>query len=180
MVVVADNIDTTARAILACVCEALANNEAESDEDKNPVCACYATIGPPIVGGNCCECDIEDSDVKGVGEATIHFERLYDADPNTFEQVPRIHPCKRGFTVADFSINVTRCYPMFNEDGSTPDIEDQDGAATDMHADVQTVYKALTCGCTDYSLVVQEVAVGAMPEAGCSVLGARITVEVKA
>lgn len=172
----ADDIDTTARNLLDCVCDRLA---IKNEEINRPVCKCYATIGPPIVV-LCCECEVEDSEQKATGEATIHFERLYDADPTTLEQVSRVHPCKRSTTVADFTIVVTRCYPMINEAGEMPDSEDQDAAATDMHSDISDVFAALTCGCNGYPLIVQEIAVDSMPEAGCAVLSARISVEVKA
>lgn len=169
----ADSIDVTARALLACICTRL-------EQDQRPVCSCFATVGPPVVA-LCCECEKQTpgAEFTPTGDATIHFERIYDADPSTLEQVTRIHPCKRSTTVADFSIVVTRCYPTLNEDGEMPDHEDQDEAATEMHADVSAVFAALTCGCNGAALIVREIAVDAMPEAGCAILAARVSVEVR-
>lgn len=168
----ADDIDTTARALLACICDKLTDVE-------RPACACFATIGPPVVG-LCCTCDTDTySGTTTTGDLTIHVERLYDADPATLDQTPRVHPCRRGFTVADFSIVLTRCYPMVDEQGQMPDTDAQDEAATTMHLDLADVYAALTCGCNDYPTIIREIAVDSMPEAGCSALAARVTVEVK-
>jgi hypothetical protein len=148
----ATDSDTTARAILECVCE--------------------ATVGPPVVA-LCCECDTNTT-----GDLTIHFERLYDADPSTLEQVSRVHPCRNSTMVADFSLVLTRCYPMLDEQGNMPDSDTQDIAATDMHADIQTVFKALTCGCVESSFILGEIAVDAMPDSGCMVLAVRVSTEV--
>lgn len=170
----ADSIDVTARTLLACVCTRL-------EEDERPTCGCFATVGPPVVA-LCCECEKQTpgAEFTPTGEATINFVRMYDADPQTLQQVPRIHPCKRSVVVADFSIVLTRCYPMVNSDGEMPDADDQDAAATLMHADIQSVFAALTCSCNDYHLIVGEVAVDSMPEAGCAVLAVRLSVEVAA
>lgn len=162
----ADDLDTTARALLSCLCEAL-------EDAERPVCACYATIGPPVVG-LCCECSTGTT-----GEATVHVEQVYDADPNDLTQVNRVHPCNRSTTAADLTLVVTRCYPTLDESRNMPPTEDQDEAALSMHDDITTVWKALTCGCFTGRLTVRNVSVDAMPDAGCAVLAARVTVEVR-
>jgi hypothetical protein len=143
---------------------------------EKPVCACYATIGPPVVG-LCCACETDAPTTTG--EATVHVEQIYDADPNTLEQISRIHPCNRSVVAADLTIVVTRCYPMVDEGGNMPPTDDQDEAALSMHDDLTTVWQALTCGCSDVRLTVRNVAVDAMPDAGCAVLVARLTAEVR-
>lgn len=163
----ADSLDLTARTLLACVGEAL-------EDAQRPVCASYATVGPPVIGPmNCCECGGGQT-----GEATINFERLYDANPETLQQVTPVHPCKRTVTVADFSIVLTRCYPRIDESGQMPSPDEVDEASALLHEDVRDIYAALTCTCSGYRLIVQEVAVNAMPEAGCSVIASRVSVEV--
>lgn len=164
----ATDLDTTAQQLLACVCEALA-----AEDVDRPVCSCYKTIGPPVIG-LCCECSSGTT-----GEATIHVEQVYDCDSETLEQVTRVHPCRRGTTAADMTIVVTRCYPTIDEQGQMPDTDDQDVAATSMHDDIGVVFKALTCGCADIRLTVRNIAVDAPPDAGCAVLVARVTAEVK-
>ncbi len=169
----ASDLDTTARALLGCVCDALETAE-------RPVCACYATVGPPVVG-MCCSCGTDgySGESSTTGEATIHVEQIYDADPNTLTQVARIHPCSRSTTAVDLTIIVTRCYPTLDESGNMPPTDDQDEAALAMHDDLDTVWKALTCGCSDVRLTIRNLSVDAMPDAGCAVLAARVTAEVR-
>lgn len=160
------DLDGTARKLLSCICDALADAE-------RPVCSCYATIGPPVIGANCCECE------KGsTGEATVHFEQMYDADPSSLQQVNRIHPCRQSTLAADLTVVVTRCYPTLDESGQFPDTHVVDEVTGEMHADVSTVYQALVC-CVETRMLIRSVAVDSMPEAGCSALAARVTVEVK-
>lgn len=168
------DLDTTVRGLLSCVCDALTAAD-------SPVCACYATVGSPNAV-LCCECADDDSyggDGSVSGEATANLVQVYDADPNDLSQVNRVHPCSRSTTAADIALVVTRCYPMVNEAGEMPDTESQDLAALSMHADVETVWKALTCGCNDSRLIVRNVAVNAPPDGGCAILGALVTVEVR-
>lgn len=164
------DVDTPARALLACVCEAL-------EVDGRPVCTCHATVGPPVIG-MCCNC--ADAGTGMTPEsATVHFRSLFPANRDTLEPVRQFSACKKpGFLAADFTIVVTRCYPTLDESGEMPDPAEQDGAATLMHADVDTVFRALRC-CADVGrLIVRSVDVDAQPEAGCAVLAARVTVEV--
>lgn len=161
----AETIDTTARLLLDCVCEAL-------EATGRPACSCFATVGPPVVA-LCCECSTDTS-----GDLTVHFERLYPADPSTLEQVSRVNKCNPGTMAADFSLVLTRCFPVLSETGEMPDSDEQDAAATDMHEDIGTVFRALTCQCLDTAVIVREIAVDSMPDSGCMVLAARVTTEV--
>lgn len=176
----ADSIDTTAAKLLACVTDKLKN-------EGRPVCDSYPTVGPPEVILCGCGCEVKDGNgdiVYSSGEATIHFEKTYLADPTTLQQIPLVVGCgKRGQWVADFSIVVTRCFPINNPEESRsitipPDIYRD--KSTDLHIDVQDIIAALTCKCNGYMLIVQEVAVDSMPDAGCSIIGVRVSVGVVA
>lgn len=156
-----------ADALLSCVCTAL------EDADR-PACACYATIGPPIVGP-CCECE-EGSGISG--DLTINFEAMYPADANTLDRVTRVYPCRTaGAVAADFTLVLTRCYPVLGEDGQLPSPEEQATAADGLHDDGDVLWRALTC-CPDVRLRWRDMAVASDPEGGCSMIGARVTVEV--
>lgn len=168
----ADDLDTTTRALLACVCDALA-------DEGRPTCQCYATVGDPVIG-LCCSCEGDGYSADApTGEVTVHLEQIYDVDPATLQQVTPIRPCRKTTTAADITLVVTRCYPTVDEFGNMPDPDAADAAATLLHDDVTTVWNALTCGCFDGRMIVTQVAVGAPPEGGCAVLIARVTVEVK-
>lgn len=173
-------INETADLFLNCVNDAL-------NSAGYPVCAHYRTVGPPVIGPLCCEC-AEDPDVVlppdslvPSGEATIHFEQLYDADPTTLDPVDPVHPCKRVATVADFTIVVTHCYPVLDGRGEIPHPDDLDAAADTAHKMMETIWLSLTCGTciADMRFLIRAVAVDAMPEGGCSVIVARLSAEVK-
>lgn len=175
-----DDIDTTASKLLACVVDKLRN-------EGRPVCDSYPTVGPPEIILCGCGCEVKDGKgqiIPASGEATIHFEKTYLADPTTLQQIPQVVGCgKRGRWVADFSIVVTRCFPINDpaQTGSaTIDADTYRDKSTDLHADLQDIVAALTCGCNGYMLIVQEVAVDNMPDAGCSVIGTRVSVGVTA
>lgn len=160
----ADSLNITQDALLTCVCDGLATA-------GRPVCDCYSVVGDPMVA-ICCECDTGVS-----GEATIHFNELYEVDQNTFEEIVRVRPCRGGTLAADFTVNVSRCYPTIQEDGSFPSPEDQEAAAKELNEDVATIYRALSC-CTGLRLAVRGVSVESSPQAGCALLTALVTVEV--
>jgi hypothetical protein len=176
----AEDVDTTARLLLACITDKLTAEE-------RPVCRSYPTVGPPVIAfTTCCECQVEVPDpaypgetmeVDASGEATIHLEQMYDADSN-LEQINPIHACRRTTVAADMTIIVTRCYPRIDENGEMPDPDEVDEAALALHEDVKTIWRALTCPCNELRLRVRGVAVDAPPDAGCSVIAARVTVEV--
>lgn len=173
---VAETIDVTADTLLACVCEALT-------EANMPVCDCYTTTGPPVIGPLCCECETDPDTPEGVtasGEAIVYFEQMYPAEPDTLQPVSRVGPCKRGTTAADYTVIVTHCYPTIDENGEQPPAEDVAAATAEVHAMVKTLWKALGCGCIAARLIVRNVAVDRPPESGCSVIAARVTIEVKA
>lgn len=160
----AEDISTTSDLLLDCVCTALSTA-------GRPVCECYTTVGDPMIA-ICCECD------PGVsGEVSIHLDRLYEVDPTTLLSVFRVRPCKRGTVAGDFVIVLTRCWPTVNEAGEIPDTEDQDAGARDLHDDAAIVWNALAC-CTGLRLLINEISVDAPPQAGCSILTARVTAEL--
>jgi len=166
--VVAD-LNVVASQLLDCVCAAL-------EEAERPACNCYPTIGPPLVGP-CCECE----DGSGItGDLTINFETMYPADVRTLDRVTQVYPCRQRAVAADFTIVLTRCYPTVTKtaDGiELPTIEDQEQAAEDLGRDLNIVWQALTC-CPGMSMRWRDLAVDSDPEGGCSMLAARITVDV--
>lgn len=160
------DIDAVARQLLDCACQFL-------EDAARPACQCYPTIGPPVVGP-CCTCDEEGSS----GNLTINFETMYPADANTLERVVRVFPCRRGgTTAADFTLVLTRCYPTLGDDGQLPAVEDIEEAAHDLHVDGNLLYDALTC-CPDVRVRWRDLVVDSDPEGGCSIIAARITVDM--
>lgn len=159
------DVGALAHTLLDCVCAVL-------EEAGRPACNCYATVGPPMVGP-CCEC--EDTGVSG--DLTINFETMYPADSRTLERVVRIYPCRAGVVAADFTVVLTRCYPTVGEDLQLPSPEEQDDAASDLHKDANLLWRALTC-CPGVRLRWRDLAVDSDPEGGCSMIAARVTVEV--
>lgn len=158
-------VDSTARAILNCVCTYF-------EEKERPVCQCYAVVGSPVVGpGQCCECE---KNVTGVAIAQV--TQLYEADAATLVQITPVHPCRYSAKAMDMTIWITRCYPTLQEDGLF-DITEIDEAATEVYRDMELLLNALTC-CGSARLKVNRVAIDSDPEGGCSTIVAQITAEV--
>ena len=157
-----------AERLLDCVCDALSTID-------RPVCKCYQTMGTPVVG-RCCEC--EDTDVEGSGELSIHFRRLFDADPSTLLEVQRVRPCKGGTVAAQYRLVLARCFPTLDEDGELPDPEDLITAAEEQHLDVDAMWQALAC-CTGLDLRIDSITSDLSPRGGCSFLYADVTVAIR-
>lgn len=162
-------VDEVAREILECVCEALA-------EAGRPSCSCYAVVGQPVVPPGC-TCDTDTPGVETDGRTVVQFEQMYDADPNTLVQILRVHPCKRGTRVADFTVWVTRCYPTLTSQGEL-DLEAVDEAASDLHDDVDVIWNAFQCCLEGRRFLIRRVAVDSDPEGGNSIIAGQITVEI--
>lgn len=156
-----------AQLLLGCVCDALSN-------DGRAVCKCYQTIGVPVIV-RCCECD--DGDFLGTGELSIHFRRLFDADPSSLLEIQRVRPCKGGVTAAQYRLVLARCFPTINEHGELPDPADLEDAAADQHRDIELVWWALAC-CSDIDLRIDDVGIDLAPQIGCSLIYADVTVAV--
>jgi hypothetical protein len=159
------SLKTVMDTILACVCDAL------SEADRPP-CSCHPTIGPPVIG-LCCECDEEGS----TGDLTISFEDRYPAAPDTLQRVQRVYPCRRGTEAVDLLLVLTRCFPRVDDSGNMPTENELKEASDDLHDDADVIWRAINC-CPGIRLMWRGLAVDSMPEAGCSAIAARITVEV--
>lgn len=160
------DLDEAAQILLSCVCEALT-------EAGRPTCSCGLTVGQAAIGV-VCECGTRANPASG--ELYVHLVSMYEADPTDLLRAPQIHPCRRTATVADFDIELFRCFPTIDERGKMPGAEEQTSAAIDLHADVQDMWQAVTC-CTGLRLIPGDVTIG-NPDGGISVATFRVSVEV--
>lgn len=159
-------LSETAQKLLDCVCDAL-------DADLRPVCKCYQTVGTPVIV-TCCECDDEGTN----GELSIHFRRLYDADPSTLNEVQRIRPCKGGVTAAQYRLVLARCFPTITERGELPSVEYLEESADNLQRDSELMWQALAC-CTGMDIRIDDVSVDLGPSGGCSIVFADVTAAVR-
>lgn len=161
----ADTLSTVMDALVACVCEAL-------EVVERPACDCGLTVGVPAQGpAGCCECG------AGVGGNVSGFlERVYPADPTTYEQTAPIFPCRPTATAADISLVVVRCYPSMDEQGNMPDLETTTEFAHNLNTDMAAVWSGLTCCGT--KLIIRDSAIQGDPEGGCSGFAIRVSVLV--
>jgi hypothetical protein len=166
---VANRLNDTAEALLACVADALA-------DDMRPVCKVYQTHGIPVIL-ECCECDDPDLGDEANGEISIHFRRLFDADPSSLDEVRRIRPCHGGAIAAQFRIVLARCRPILNEKGEIPPPEDLTDHTEDQLRDIELLWQALACCGMD--LRVDDVSADLSDPGMCSVTFADVTVQVQ-
>lgn len=157
----------TAERLLACAEDALA-------ADLRPVCTAYQTIGTPVIL-TCCDCEEEGEGANG--ELSIHFRRLFDADPSNLLEVQRIRPCRGGVVAAQFRLVLARCFPTVNEKGELPDPAFLDEAAVDLQRDTELMWQALAC-CTGLDLRIDDLSVDLGPRGGCSIVYADVTAQV--
>lgn len=154
----------TAQTLLTCVESAL-------EADLRPVCKAYQTIGTPVIF-TCCECD------DGMnGELSIHFRRMFDADPSTLNEVQRIRPCKGGVVAAQFRLVLARCFPTIDEKGELPSKEFLEEAADDLQRDAELMWQSLAC-CTGLDLKIDDLSVDLGPKGGCSIVFTDVTTQV--
>ena len=158
-------LSDTANTLLTCV-------EGALNAGLRPVCKSYQTVGTPVIF-NCCECD------EGMnGELSIHFTRLFDADPSSLLETVRIRPCRGGIVAAQFRLVLARCYPMIDEHGEIPSTEFLDESAEDLHLDSELMWQSLAC-CTGLDLKIDDLSVDLGPKGGCSVVYADVTAQVR-
>ncbi len=162
----AETLTETAQALLECVYEALS-------ADLRPMCKTYQALGTPVIL-NCCECDDEGTN----GEVSIHFRRLFDADPSTLNEVQRVRPCKGGVTAAQFRIVLARCRPIINEQGELPPYTDITDAANDQIRDIELMWQSLAC-CSGLDLRIDDVSADLSQPGMCSIVFADLTVAIK-
>lgn len=152
--------------ILDCVCDALAL-------DGRPVCKCYQALGTPVIM-DCCECDDDGTN----GEVSVHFRRLFDADPETSNEVQRVRPCRGGVTAAQFRVVLARCRPIIDEQGNLPDPEEITDAANDQIRDAELLWQSLAC-CSGLSLRIDDISVDLSEPGMCSIIYADLTAVVR-
>ncbi len=161
----ANRLAVVADSLLTCVSDALS-------DDLRPVCKVYQTHGTPVIF-QCCECD----DLGANGEVSIHFRRLFDADPSTLNEVQRVRPCKGGVTAAQFRIVLARCRPIINEHGEIPEPDALTEHTQDQLRDVELLWQSLAC-CSGMDLRVDDVSADLSDPGTCSVIYAEITVAI--
>jgi len=162
--VVGTSLAGAAETLLSAVSDALS-------DDLRPVCKAYQTHGIPVIY-MCCECDEEAN-----GEVSIHFRRLFDADPSTLDEVRRIRPCHGGVTAAQFRIVLARCRPIINEKGEIPEPEVLTDHADDQLRDIELLWQSLAC--TGMDVKIDDVSADLSDPGNCSVSYADVTVQVQ-
>ena len=143
-------------------------------DDLRPVCKVYQTHGTPVIF-QCCECGDGEND-EANGEISIHFRRLFDADPSTLDEVRRIRPCKGGVTAAQFRLVLARCRPIINERGEIPEPDALTEHTQDQLRDIELLWQSLACAGLD--LRVDDVSADLSDPGTCSVIYADVTVQV--
>jgi hypothetical protein len=121
----------------------------------------------------CCECEEEGAN----GEVSVHFRRLFDADPSTLDEVRRIRPCKGGVTVAQFRIVLARCRPIIDENGEIPAPEILTDHTQDQLRDVELLWQSLAC--TGMDVRIDDVSADLSDPGNCSVSFADVSVQVQ-
>jgi hypothetical protein len=161
-----ENLTTIMDTLTECVCSAL-------EAINRPACDCGLTIGVPAFGPNgCCECDGTTG-----GKVATFVERVYPADPYTWEQIAPKFPCSTpNVTAADLSVTVLRCYPALSETGQMPQMDVTTEYAHNLNTDMAAVWTALKC-CGE-QLIIRDSAVESDPEGGCSGFAIRVSVLV--
>lgn len=168
MVVVALRLNDAAETLLACVADALA-------DDNRPVCKVYQTHGVPVIF-QCCECDDNEGNEEANGEISIHFRRLFDANPSDLSEVRRIRPCRGGVTAAQFRLVLARCRPTINEEGDIPDPDVLTGHTEDQLRDVELLWQSLACCGMD--IQIDDITADLSDPGPCSITWVDITVPV--
>lgn len=161
----ASGVGETAEKLLTSVSEALT-------ADLRPVCKEYQTVGTPVIL-TCCECDDEGTN----GELSIHFRRLFDADPSTLNEIQRVRPCKGGVLAANYRLVLARCFPTVDERGELPDQEVLSEIADELHRDAEMMWQGLACAGLD--LRIDDLSVDLGPKGGCSIIYVDVTAFVQ-
>ena len=165
----AARLNEVAETLLTCVEDALA-------DDLRPVCKVYQTHGIPVIF-QCCECDDPELGEEANGELSIHFRRLFDADPSTLDEVKRIRPCKGGVTAAQFRIVLARCRPIISGEGTLPPPEELTAHTEDQLRDAELLWQALACCGMD--IRVDDLSADLSDPGMCSIMFVDVTIQVQ-
>ena len=158
---------------LAAVADILLNAVADAlSDDLRPVCKAYQTHGIPVIF-MCCECE---DDEEANGEVSIHFRRLFDANPSGLDEVRRIRPCHGGTTAAQFRIVLARCRPIIDEKGEIPPPETLTEHTQDQLRDVELLWQSIACCGMDVR--IDDVSADLSDPGNCSVTFMDVTVQV--
>lgn len=131
--------------VLGCVCTAL--NEAEAETENQPGCPCRVCVVPGAPAWDSCG-DPCTGDVGG--QLSVSVVRMYASTFDGFPLESRVIQGLRGcvpppFTAVELTVTLLRCAPTFDESGCPPSCEDLAEAARILHVDMVTVEDALLC-----------------------------------
>lgn len=112
------------------------------------------------------------------GELSIHFRRMFDADPNTLNEVQRVRPCRGGTVAAQYRLVLARCFPTIDESGELPDTEFLQESSVELQRDAELMWQAIAC-CTGLTLRIDDLSVDLGPKGGCSIVFADVTVQIQ-
>jgi len=101
---------------------------------------------------------------------------MYAADPASLLRIDQIYPCRRGAVVAEFDIELFRCFPTIDERGELPGADEQSEFAATLHQDVMDMWLAVTC-CDGLRMIPGDVTISD-PGGGVSTITFRVAVEV--
>lgn len=162
----AEDLETVSHNLLSCVCDALA-------DAGRPTCDCGLTVGPAAVGV-VCECGTRANPASGA--LYVHLVSMYAADPTSLLRINQVYPCRQPAVAAEFDVELFRCYPTINERGESPTADEQTEASETLLADVQDMWRAVTC-CDGMRILPGNVSIDE-PEGGISLIRFRVTIEV--
>lgn len=152
----------TAQELLDCVCSAL-------DLEAECGCPCRTCVvaGTPV-WDDCCE-----------GQLTAYIERVFFHE-NFPSQVGEAQVCA-SFLAGDIVIQLLRCAPVVNDDGSPPTCAELSESARKIYQELYISMKALVCCLAEAKrhrkyLITEGRIVG--PEGGCVGFEIRVTLEL--
>lgn len=162
-------IDDTLHELLTCV-------SARLDSSGSPVCSVGASVGMPAIA-SCCECG-DAADGGGEGELWGHVQRVFRSTEAGVSQAIAQKPCAPSQWAAEYLITLARCFPVIDERGDLPAVDDRTSAAGDTHADIAAIQRALHCCTATEPPYLESIAVQTDPQGGCSYLVATVRVPV--
>lgn len=191
MALTTHRVHETAEAILACVCAALDEAAADTDADGwcLPGCPTRACVVPGRPAWDSCGADCQGA---VPGQLTVHVVGVTPEARSTggrtsadrmlaAQAASGCAPPPR--TVVELVVTLLRCAPTQDDYGCPPPCEEMDAAARVLHADMVTVWQALTCCLPEISRTrrrpMWELPAGPRvlgPEGGCVGLEQRVLV----
>lgn len=127
--------------VLTCVCASL--YEASQAVEGQPGCPCRACTAPGAVSQIAWECPDKCTGEGDGGSLTVVTNRLYIS--SAFPNQSLSDPCEPATTVADVSVVLLRCVPVFDENLNAPSCEALDRAAQIQNIDMMAMLQAARC-----------------------------------